>query len=313
MRVLINFVKGFKAAAKAKKMVLFLLIINFIFSLILAVPMYNSLQDSLGRHKAGEAMAGGFDYLWWEEFRDENKGLEQTFGPSIIGKGAVLNNLETLVEMSFFELPPLVLALGILYIIAHTFLAGGILFVFSQEPPKFTLRRFFGGAGSYFPRLFLLMLVSWLFYLGVGILGSRGFNSILNDISKKTVSEVNPFYYGLLFSAITFLLLLFIQMVFDYARIKVVLEEKRYVLGAAFSAFGFVLRHPISTIGLYSLIFIFNAGITIGYVVLKELLPQTNPLEAAAAFLLQELFIFAIIWIRCWLYSSQLGLYRHMK
>ncbi len=281
--------------------------------MILALPMYNSLQDSLGRRKAGEAMAGGFDYLWWEEFRDENKGLEKTFSPSIIGKGAVLNNLETLVEMRFLELPPPVLAWGILYLIAHAFLAGGILFIFSQEKPRFSLKRFFEGAGSYFSRFFLLLLVSLFFYLAIGILSSRGFNSTLDDISKEAISEVNPFYYGLLFSAITFLLLLFVQMVFDYARIKVVLEEKRNVLAATFSAFGFVLRHPISTIGLYSLIFIFNVGITIGYVVLKELLPQTNPLEVSAAFLLQELFIFALIWIRCWLYSSQLELYRHMK
>lgn len=313
MRVLINFVKGFKAAGKTKKMAFFLLIINLLFSLILAVPMYNSLQDSLGRRKAGESMAGGFDYLWWEEFRDKNKGLEQTFAPSIIGKGAVLNNLETLVEMRFFELPPPVLALGILYIVVHAFLAGGILFVFSQKQPRFTLKIFFEGAGFYFFRFLLLLLVSLFFYLTIGILGTRGFNAILNDVSKKAVSEVNPFYYGLLFSAITFLLLLFVQMVFDYARIKVVLEEKRNVLGATFSAFGFVIKHPISTVGLYSLIFIFHAGITIGYVALKELLPQTKPLEVAAAFLLQELFIFAIIWIRCWLYSSQLELYRYMK
>jgi hypothetical protein len=32
-----------------------------------------------------------------------------------------------------------------------------------------------------------------------------------------------------------------------------------------------------------------------------------------AAFFLQQIFIFAVIWLRCWLYSSQMELYRYLK
>ena len=52
-----NFGKGFKITGKAMKLVLFLFLINLLFSLLLAIPMYNSLKDSLGQSEAGSRMA----------------------------------------------------------------------------------------------------------------------------------------------------------------------------------------------------------------------------------------------------------------
>jgi len=132
MKVMLNFFKGFKNTGKLTRMVILLLVINLAFSMILAVPMYHSLKDSFGNSLAGERMSEGFDYLWWEEYRDEAQGLEQTFTPSIIGKGAILNNLEGLIQLRVFDLPPIILIFGLLYIILHTFLAGGILSLFRK-------------------------------------------------------------------------------------------------------------------------------------------------------------------------------------
>jgi len=102
-------------------------------------------------------------------------------------------------------------------------------------------------------------------------------------------------------------------MVFDYARIKIVLEDRRDVLKTVFQAFGFVFRRPFSTLGLYYLIFLIQVAITIGYIFLKELVPQSDWLFVLLAFFIQQLFIFLIIWLRCLLYSSQMELYRYLK
>lgn len=294
-------------------MVLLLFIINLLFAAILAAPMYNSLKDSFGSSLVGERMAQGFDYIWWGEFRDSSTGLEKAFTPSIIGKGAILNNLEGLVQMRFFDLPPAILVMGLIYIILHTFLAGGILSIFVKETPMFSMKEFFTGAGSYFLRFFLLMLISWLFFIVVLIFLNRGFNSILQNVRQDAVSEVTPFYLSLLFNAIVLILILFIQMVFDYGRIKIVVEENRNVIKSSLGAFGFVFRHLGSTLGLFYLILLAHVIVTLIYILLKAIIPQSAYLGVIIAFLIQQIFIFAVIGIRCWLYSSQLELYRYLK
>jgi len=289
------------ATGRVPKMVLFLFVVNLLFSLLLAIPMYNSLKDSFGRSEAGFRMAQGFDYIWWEEFRDEARGLETTFSPSVIGKGAILTNLESLIQMRFFSSPPILIVFGLFYIILHTFLAGGILSTFSQDVPRFTMKEFIQGAGLHFLRFF------------IGGLLRDAFISILSGISSNSFSEVTPFFIRLAFSALTFILLLFIQMVFDYARIKVVLEESRNIFKSTLEALVFVFKYPFSTFGLFYLVFLFQVAVTVIYILLKEIIPQSNFPWVLAVFIIQQLFIFAIIWVRCLLYSSQMQLYRYMR
>ncbi len=308
-----NFGKGFRITGKAMKLVILLFMINLLFSLLLAIPMYNSLKDSFGQSEAGSRMAKGFDYIWWQEFRDEAEGLETTFSPSVIGKGAILNNLESLIQMRFFSLPPILIAFGLFYIILHVFLAGGILTILNQDVPKFSMKEFARGAGSHFFRFFVLMLFSWVFIISISVFLRDAFSSVLTNITSDSLSEVTPFYIRLAFSALTFVLLLFIQMVFDYARIKIVLDESRNVLKSALEALAFVLRHPFSTFGLFYLILLIQVAVTVIYILLKEIIPQSNFPWVLAGFLLQQIFIIAVIWVRCLLYSSQMEFYRYMK
>jgi hypothetical protein len=313
MKVFINLLKGFKKTGTFTRMIILLLVINLAFSLILAAPMYQSLKGSFSESIVGERMTDGFDYLWWEEYRDDAQGLEKTFTPSIIGKGAILNNLEGLVQLRVFDLPPVILIFGLLYIILHTFLAGGILSVYRNGDIKFSLRGFFQGAGAFFFRFFLLMLLSWAFFLVIGQGLKGGFDSILNGMKDTAFSEVTPFYLGLVFNAVILFLFLFIQMIFDYGRIRIVLEDSSNVLRSAAGAFGFVFRHLGSTLGLFYFMFLVQILFTLIYILVQGIIPESSFIGIALAFLSQQIFIFGLIWIRCWLYSSQMELYRYLK
>lgn len=313
MKSFINFLKGFKTTKKTAKMVLLLFFINLAFAMILAVPMYHSLKDSFGDSLVGERMTNGFDILWWEEYRDQSTGLAKTFTPSIIGKGAILNNLEGLILMTFFALPPEILILGLFYIIFRTFLAGGILSIFNINTSKFSLKKFFGGAGTHFPHFFLVMLVSWVFFFGVLSFIYRGFSSIRSSVAQNSFSEITPFHLGIFFSVILLFLLLFLQMLFDYTRIQIVVENKKNILVAVRDAFRFIVRHLGSTLGLLYLLFIVNFSITILYLLLKNSVPQSTGIGVISVFFIQQLFVFSIIFIRCWLYASELELYKYWR
>jgi hypothetical protein len=293
-------------------MILLLFVINLMFALILAVPMHNSLKDSFGNSLVGERMAKGFDTLWWEEFQDQSEGLEKTFTPFIIGKGALLNNFEMFVQMRFFDLPPAIIVLGLIYILFHTFLAGGILSTFSRDPPRFSLKPFLEGAGHYFFRFFTVMLVSWLFFFGLVGQLNQWLHTIVGKAAENAPSEIMPFCLSLLFNIVVFFLLLLFRMIFDYARIVIVAEGERNILRAISDAFGFVIKNPGSALGLFYTIFAVNVAVTLSYLLVKNLIPQTDTLGVLFVFLLQQMFIFAVVGIRCWLYASQLELYKYI-
>ncbi len=71
MIALTHFLKGMRQSASLPKMILFLYCVNLVLAFCLAVPMFHALQESFGSSLVGERMAQEFDYLWWEEFRDQ--------------------------------------------------------------------------------------------------------------------------------------------------------------------------------------------------------------------------------------------------
>ncbi len=313
MKAFINIIKGFRKTRQVPRLILLLFLLNFLFSLILAVPMYHSLRDSFGNSLVSETMLESFDYLWWEEYRDQSEGLEKTFTPAVIGQGSLLINLENLVRMTFLSLPPAVLMFGLLYILFHAFLAGGVLTVLNQEHPVFKLKKFFHGAGNFFLPFAGYMLLFWFFLFSLaGPL--RGFlDDVLNRIARTASSEIFPFVLELVFSAFVLFLILFFHMIFDYARIKTVQNKNKAVFKNTLSAFQFVFKNPGTTVGLYAVIFF--AGILFSglYILTSSLIIQNNLFWISVGFLVQQIFIAGIIWIRCWLYAGESELNRYLS
>ena len=290
MKAILNFVKGFHIIRKNFRLVLFLLVINLLFSLFLAVPMYTSLEESIGLSEVGDRMVKGFDYIWWEEFRDQSKGIEKSFSPSILGKGAVLDNFVHLIHFGETSLPRVFLVFGALYILLHTFLSGGIISVIGKNNPVFSMTGFFSGAGKFASRFFLLMVVSWIFFFLVISFKDFLF-TLVNSASNTARSEIFPFYLSLISSIFVYVVFLFIQMVFDYARIKTVITDSRNVLQTTKDAFVFVCKNFGSTMGLFYLLLLTNLVLTTVCILLKEIIPQTSALFAIVIFLVQQMFI----------------------
>lgn len=313
MKALINFMQGLKNLRSFSRLVLLLFVFNLLFSLILTIPMYNSLKNSWGNSLVSENMAQGFDYLWWEEYRDQSQGLEKTFTPAIFGKGAILTNLQGLVQMRLFTLPVPLLLMGLIYILLHTFFAGGILSLFHKKAVRFQLGDFFQGAGLYYIRFLGLLFVSWLFFFVVLANIHKVLYNWVDNIARSSFSEITPFYLNLLVSIFVLVAIFFLQMVFDYARILTVVEDKKNIIRSTQSAFAFILHNSGSAFGLYYLILSVQVVFTLLFIAIQNLIPQVSFFGVLLAFIWHQIFIFGIIWIRCWLYSSQLCLYKYVK
>ncbi|MBU4202716.1 MAG: hypothetical protein KKD59_02000, partial [Acidobacteria bacterium] len=94
MNTLTHLKKGFRHTGGVTRMVVCLFLINLLLALVPALPLFRTLQDEFASSDTASRMTEGFDYLWWEEFNDRSSGTAELFGPDIIGKGAVLLNLE---------------------------------------------------------------------------------------------------------------------------------------------------------------------------------------------------------------------------
>lgn len=313
MKVLTSIVKGLRTVKAAGRLILVLYLANLAFSLVLAVPLHQTLSESLGRSQAGERMAKGFDYLWWEEFRDKGQGLSRTFNPSLIGRGALLNNLEGLITMSFLRLPvELVLAI-LLYIILRTFLAGGTLALYRRGAQPFEPRPFLEGSLAHFPAFLGLTALSWVFFLIIGLGLGGMLREFVRRLSREALTEKTGVFAGLAASLVVWALLMFVQMIFDYARIKHVLEERRNVGKAFLDGLRFVVRHPAATLGLYYLLFAGGVALSIVYILIRESIGQSAAGGVVLAFALQQAFILGLIGLRCWTYAGQLHLARHFE
>src|SRR5918912_1329034 len=63
-----------------------------------ALGLRSMLGQHLGNSLAAESAADGVNYDWMEEFADQAAGVGATFAPTIIGFGAVLDNLSAVLD-----------------------------------------------------------------------------------------------------------------------------------------------------------------------------------------------------------------------
>jgi len=214
--------------------------------------------------------------------------------------------------MTGIQLGLLLAFLALIYLLMNTFFAGGILEVLAADYGHFTMRRFWGGCGAYFWRLFRLMLISIFFY------GLAGFIYYLATTAYETAAEQATSYESLLYQkwgslALLILLLAFVNMVFDYAKIRTVVEDSRAMFGGAFRAFGFALRHFFSVTILYGLIAVVGLVLFFLLVQARNSLEQSSLLAISGAIVLSQTAIAAQIWTRLTFYAAELDFYRRYK
>src|SRR5262249_45376413 len=116
---------GVRRVAGAPAIVAGVWILTTLISLPLVLSLRVELMNHLGTSLAAESAAQGVNYEWMQEFADQATGLGTTFRPTIIGFGAVLDNLSAFIDAS--ARPVVVIGAAAAYILVWLFLAGGII------------------------------------------------------------------------------------------------------------------------------------------------------------------------------------------
>lgn len=236
--------------------------LTLVAALPLAFTLRDALQDHLGSSLEANQAADGVNYDWWQEFNSQATGIGITFTPSVIGFATTLDAVSGLLDRRRV-LTPIASALAV-YLLAWLFVSGGILDRYARGR-SIGGYGFFAASGTFFFRFLrlaiIMALVYWFLFVYVHTwLFDRWYINATRDLSV----ERTAFFWRVLMYAIFAALLAVTSLVFDYARVRAVVEDRRSMVGALVAGIRFVVRHPrrvLSVFLLNTLLFLVVIGV----------------------------------------------------
>ena len=305
--IVASFVDGLKRAVSAPAVLLALFVVTFATSVPLAITVRGMLQEHLGSSVAAERAADGVNYDWWQEFMPQAAGLGTTFTPAVIGFAAVLFNVSNILDG---EAPVAPVAGAVAaYLLVWTFAIGGVIDRYARQRPT-RAHGFFAASGVFFWRFLRLAAFAGVIY---GFLFTYVhtwlFDNWYATLTRDLAVERQAFGWRILMYAIFGVLLLATNALFDYAKIRAVVEDRRSMLGALTASARFIVRNPGRVIGLYGL----N---TLAFLVVIGLWALVAPGAGRAglamwlAFALGQAYIAARLFLKLGMLASQTALFQ---
>ncbi|MBI3662055.1 MAG: hypothetical protein HY234_03270 [Acidobacteria bacterium] len=309
MNVLKNFAAGLGRVLKSPALILWIYFASVLIALPVSLAVKNILHESFGMSLVNENMRAGFDLSWFGEFSAGSSGLASTFGPWVTGIVPVLSNLESLLDGKLLRGGTLLLAGGA-FLLLWTFFAGGILDRYANPGAPRLRVRFFAHCGDNFFSFLRLLAISLALYYAVFRFAANPLHSWVENSTRDVTTERTVIFYTAAVYALTALLLAFFTLVFDYARIAIVVEHRRSALFAFLRGLRFVFSNPVRTCGLYLLLTATGLVLfgTYGYAAPGP--GQATWRAVVGAFLLGQAFILCRIVLKLWFLSSQTLLFQ---
>ncbi|MGD1009910.1 MAG: hypothetical protein ABR951_07160 [Candidatus Aminicenantales bacterium] len=275
---------GAGAATRRPRLLIDLWVINIVYSLFIAAPLYALFKADLGHSLLGRNLQP-LDFIWLGDFIYKY----QDMAPAALA---------------------MILVSLLIYTVLYVFLNGGIIGRLLDREGPTTPQAFFADCGRYFWRFARLFLVSLLFYaLAFGII-LEALSVLFNPVLENARTEWTVFWISDLRTVIALLLLSLVHMVFDYARILVVAGDERRILRALRAAFAFLGTRFFRAWSLYLLI---GAGFLGGmavYFLIGAHLPDSGLFWLGVGILWGQTFIVFRLWTKMIYFAAQAEFYR---
>jgi len=292
-----SFFVGINEANRSWKMILLLLAANVLLSVPVIVPIFLLVfRSSRGTLAADRLMSDKLDAAWLMDVTNHQ------FPGATIGTVAS-------------QVGGLFIAMGGCYLLLNTLLAGGVIGVFNSADGWFTMRKFWGEAGAYFWRFFRLTLISLIFY-GVAVGIYMLLRWPIENAAERASAFESVIYKRWAAMALLALLLAFINMVFDYAKIRTVAHSDRGdikgMFRETFRAFRFAFRNFFRAFGLYLIISLVGLALFLVFNALRWSVDQSTAGRVLLAILLGQIVIAARMWTRLVFYAAEMHLYKKL-
>ncbi|PYR53963.1 MAG: hypothetical protein DMF95_02020 [Acidobacteria bacterium] len=233
--------EGMRRVNRAPAVLLGVWALTLLVSLPLTAVVRGMLAQHLGSSLAADTAASGVNYDWMQEFSDQATGLGVTFKPTIIGFGAVLDNLSAF--MDDIERPVVIVGAASFYILLWIFVAGGVIDRYARDRAT-RAHGFFATSGVFFFRFLRLAAVQWIVYAFLfGWMHPWLFDRLYPRMTHETSVERTAFVARVALYLVFGVLIAAATMIFDYAKVRAVVEDRRSMIGAITGALGFIRRN----------------------------------------------------------------------
>ena len=284
-------------------------------SVLVALPatwvMAEVLNDSFGSSRVAETMRQGFDMSWHGEFEAAASGVAATFSPTVTGVGAFLINLEGWATGALFKDFGSLLGLGLAWALVWALLLGGVLTRYGPAPDGGRSSGFFESGGRYFARFVRLALLAmplyWLIYRLY-----RASQRWLAAWTRDMTRETDVLICSLTAIVLIAFLLVLVRTCFDYAKIATVIEGRRSMFVATVRGMGFVLAHPLRTVGLYLIVALVSIALLLLYGTIAPGAEASTALTIWAGFAIGQAFLLARLFLRLSLLAGEMALFRKL-
>ena len=174
----------------------------------------------------------------------------------------MLDNLSTFLDQG--SRPAAILWLGAAYLLLWLFLSGGILDRYARNRPTRS-HEFFTACGVYFVRfLRLAPIMALTYYVLFRYVHRWIFDDLYDGLTHDLTVERTAFMWRVALYALFGLLLSAANVIFDYAKVRAVVEDRRSMIGAVAASVRFIRRNPGGVAALYlmdGLLFVVVIGI----------------------------------------------------
>lgn len=307
MAAISAFREGIRRVNHAPAIVAGMFAVTLLVSLPLAYALETMIAAHLGSSLAAEPLASGTNYDWWQEFSAQATGLGTTFLPTISGFAAVLNNLSRFMDRA--PLAATIVGVTTAWLVLWSFLSGGVIDRFARAR-RTRSQGFFAACGTHVWRLFRLGIIAAIVYaILFGFVHRWIFSDAYGWLTREMTVERTGFMVRLTGYVIFGLLLIACNIVFDYARIRIVVEDRRSAIAATLAAARFVRRHGAGVLGLYGL----NAVAFLVLIAVYALAAPGAPGSGASMWLalgLGELYIVGRHYLKLLFYASETALFQ---
>jgi hypothetical protein len=298
---------GLRRVNGAPMLVVGLCLVTFLVALPLSLALRGMIEAHLGNSLAADSAAAGANYQWWQEFSAQAAGLGGTFTPSIVGFGAVLDNLDAFLDNR--PMAATVAGVTVAWLLVWSFLSGGVIDRLARDR-RTRSAGFFAAAGTHFWRFLRLGILAWAIYAFLfgwvhGWLFEDLYDRMTRDMTVERNAAALRFAGYLLFGAA----LVFVNVILDYARIRIVVEDRRSAIGALAAGTRFVRRHVGRVAGLYLL----NGAAFVALAALYAIVSPGAPGSGAAMWgvlLLGQVYIVLRHYLKLVFYASETALFQ---
>jgi len=275
---------GWKALFKSKIMWLFLFTANFLFALIVALPIKTLFNSAAANSLSINESLNRFDFTFLSDILNQ-------YNMSI----PIISN-------------QLIMVIA-LYLLFSILLSGGIIYVFYLND-KFSFGNFGKGSFKFFWRylrlsIYFLVIQSLLIYGAYKcyVIFSGGLNPFEMESDSSLISAfkiVAPIYM---------LLFIIVKLIQDLIKIEIIKSDETLLIKPIMSALNTIAKNFFSFLLLYLLNVIVAIGFFAFYFLIKNLFPISSQ-TVLPLFILSQLFILCRIALKLVNYKSAVELFK---